>query len=142
MDAELTLNGFIDGVDGYCKQAGLSDRDVAMAWTAIVGAADLMSKQAAGAPTPEWGRMLRETAYQMPTEAVTGAVGTAASLPLTALFGQRDEWGRKRYLRNAILAAIAGAAAPKAMPAMQDALTKFEGDKAEWLKTNPAAAPA
>ena len=138
---ERTFDGFIDGAEAYFKQAGLTAAETGQAWAAIVGALGSRAKSAfmeGGAP--DWSRVLRETMYQMPTPHAVGTLGALASVPLTATFGRRDEYGRKAYVRNALMAGIAGGSLPRALPTMVEMLEKYEGDKREWDAARPPSA--
>lgn len=120
------LNEFISGVFERCKQAGLSDDNTDIVCGYITQAIELRDNTKK-AEQSDWRDKLYDYALNVPTPVMTGALSGLASVPLTAMFGRRDEKGKKKYFRNALIASAGGAALPfvyKGGP-----VGRFESDK-------------
>ena len=107
------IDEFVDGVMGACKEAGLSEEDeLAVAHAISRALAEGRDKAAA----ESWKDRIYRNVLQIPAPVLTGGMSALASLPVTAMFGRRDSYGRKNYMRNAIIAGSLGAAVPLAFP--------------------------
>ena len=115
------IDEFVDGVDGACKEAGLSDREElavvhAIAEALRAGYEKMAIAAPAAAPAEGWADKIYRHVLQIPAPVLAGGAAALASVPLTAMSGKRDEMGRKNYMRNAIIAGSLGAAVPVAFP--------------------------
>lgn len=107
------IDEFVDGVMAACKEAGLSDKaELEVAHVISKVLADGRGKAAA----EDWKDKIYRHVLQIPAPVLTGGAAALASLPMTAMFGKRDRYGRKNYMRNAIISGSLGAAVPVAFP--------------------------
>ena len=120
------IDEFVDGIDGACKAAGLSDREEFAVVGAIAQALrEGVDKQGA---QEDWKDKIYRHVLQIPAPVLAGGLSALASVPLTAMFGRRDANGRKHYMRNAIIAGSLGAAVPVALPGVGP-IGRFNADR-------------
>ena len=86
-----SLDAFIDGIEDFAKQAEYTPEQNVTLWTALLGGPGM-------AKTAEEGMLDKILRYgKDPTTYMQGAAPAAlaglASLPMTALFGKKDEDG-------------------------------------------------
>lgn len=115
------IDEFVDGLMGACKEAGLSEGEElavvhAVAETLRMGTLKAAEGPAPAAPVPGWADRIYKHVLQIPAPVLAGGAAALASLPMTAMFGKRDQYWRKNYMRNAIIAGSLGAAVPVAFP--------------------------
>ena len=127
------IDEFVDGVMGACKEAGLSaEEELAVvdviAETLRSGYRKMAEGAAPAAPAGGWADKIYRHVLQIPAPVLAGGASALASVPLTAMFGKRDEAGRKNYMRNAIIAGSLGAAVPVAFPGVGP-IGRFNADR-------------